>query len=131
MNKEYLTEIIKLFVVKDKQNRFLEFIESSKRYEDFLLELLNDPRNINPDCITELPNNQQNPEIVSQKLRRLGAGKQAYLVSLYLDFDGEIGTLEKILSFVNGGGELVYCIGSKLGYYEGHENWRYILQAKK
>lgn len=131
MNKEYLAEIIKLFVVKDKHNRFLEFIESSKRYDDFLWELLNDPRNINPDCIIEVPNNQQSPEIICQKLRKLGAGKQAYLVSLFLDEDGKTGSLEEILSLVNGGGDIVYCIGTKLGYYEGHENWRYILKANK
>lgn len=131
MNKEYLAEIIELFVIKERRNRLLEFMESPKRYGDFLHELLNDPRNIKPECMIEVPSTQNSPEIVCQKLRKLGAGKKAYIVSTYWDYDGKSGSLEEILSLVTGGGEIVYCLGSKLGYYEGHEAWRYILQANK
>jgi hypothetical protein len=131
MNREYLAEIIKLFVVKEKHNRFLEFISSPKKYNDFLHELLNDPRNINPKCVAEeLQVYQENSEIIG-KLRKLGAGKEAYLVSEDWDVDGKSGSLEEIIKLVSGGGEIVYCLGTKLGYYEGHENWRYILQANK
>lgn len=131
MNKEYLSEIIKLFVVKEKHNRFLEFISSPKKYNDFLHELLNDPRNIDTKCVAEeLQGYQENSEII-RKLRKLGAGKEAYIVSEDWDVDGKSGSLEDIIKLVSGGGEIVYCLGTKLGYYEGHENWRYILQAKK
>jgi hypothetical protein len=130
MNREYLAEIIKLFVVKEKHNRFLEFISSPKKYNDFLHELLNDPRNINPNCIAEeLQGYQESSEIV-RKLRKLGASKEAYLVSEDWDVDGKLGNLEDIIELVSGSGEIIYCLGTKLGYYEGHENWRYILQAK-
>ncbi len=137
MNKAHLTKIIELFVVKEKQNRFLEFISSPngwdglpKRYRSFLLELLNDPRNIKPSCIVEdLGGNGDSPEII-RKLRKLGAGKEAYLVSENWDVDGKSGKLEEIVSLVSGGGDIVYCLGTKLGYYEGHENWRYILKSE-
>ena len=137
MDKQHLTKIIELFVIKDKRSRFLEFISSPngwdglpKKYRDFLHELLNDPRNINPKCIAEdLPSFQETSEIVG-KLRKMGAGKEAYLVSENWDVDGKSGTLEEIISLVSGSGDIVYCLGTKLGYYEGHENWRYILKAE-
>ena len=128
VNKEILTEIVNLFVIPEKRSRFLGFIESPKRYDDFLWELLNDPRNLKPECIIELPNNEQFVESFSQQLRKLGAGDKAYLVSSNDEDDGKIGNLEEILSSVYGEG-LVYCLDRNLGYYEGHENWRYILRA--
>jgi hypothetical protein len=69
-------------------------------------------------------------EIV-QKLRKLGAGKDAYIVSENWDVDGKTGNLEEIVSLVSGNGDIVYCLGTKLGYYEGHENWNYIFNANK
>lgn len=131
MNKDYLIQIIEIFVVKEKHNRFLEFLSSNKKYDDFLHELLNDPRNINPSCIAEkLKGYQEKSEIV-QKLRQLGAGKEAYIVSENWEADGKTGGLEEIVSLVHGGGDIVYCLDSKTGYYEGHEGWRYILKANK
>lgn len=128
VNKEILTEIINLFVIKEKRARFLEFIESPKRYENFLDELLNDPRNLKPEYIIELSSNDQTVKMSLHKLRKLGAGKKAYLVSSNDEFDGIIGNVEEILYLVKGEG-LVFCLGSSLAYYEGHENWRYILRA--
>ena len=129
MNKGYLKEIVELFVVREKQSRFIEFIGSAKRYDDFLWELLNDPRNIKPECVSELPTTPIDPTKLTEKLRRLGAGTNAYLVSLNLDVDGKEGSLKEILSLVKGAGDLVYCVGSNLAYYEGHENWRWVLKA--
>jgi hypothetical protein len=128
VNKTILAEIINLFIIKEKPNRFLEFIESPKRYNNFLDELLNDPRNFKPDCIIEVPNNEQDIEIISRKLRKLGAGEKAYLVSSNDETDGNTGNLKETLASVNSEG-LVFCLDTHLAYYEGHEGWRYILQA--
>jgi hypothetical protein len=137
VNKQHLNKIVELFVVKDKQNRFLEFIASPdrwdgvpKKYGNFLHEFLNDPRNIKPNCIFEkLQGYQETSEIV-RKLTKLGASKEAYLVSENYEVDGKTGELEEILSSISGQGDIVYCLGTTLGYYEGHENWRYILKAE-
>lgn len=128
VNKEILTELINLFVIKEKRLRFLEFIDSPKRYEDFLDELLNDPRNLRSECIIELSSDEQTVKTLLKKLYKLGAGKKAYLVSNNDEIDGKIGSLEETLPFVYGEG-FVYCLDSRLAYYEGHENWRYILQV--
>ena len=130
-NKKHLAEIIKLFVVKEKRDRFLSFIESPKRYDDFLDELLNDPRNLDPESIIEISNNEQAPEIILNKLQKLGASNLAYVVSLDRDADGKIGNLREIIFSEVGHsiGTIIYCVGSALGYYEDHENFRYILDA--
>lgn len=129
INKQILTEIIKLFVVKEKQSRFLEFIESPKRYRDFLDELLNDPRNLREDLVIELPSNQRFAEDFIKKLRELGAKDKVYFVSSNEEDDGKIGRLEEIMNLIYDEG-FVYCLDTKLAYYEGHETWRFILCAK-
>jgi hypothetical protein len=129
VNKKILTEIIKLFVIKEKQTRFLEFIESPKRYNDFVGELLRDPRNLKFELITEVPNNQQEFKEIAAKLKELGAKDKAYFVSNNYEDDGKIGKLEEILSLICDEG-FVYCLDTNLAYYEGHESWRYILCAK-
>ena len=44
------------------------------------------------------------------------------------EIDGKIGSLAELLSAIHLEG-LIYCLDTNLGYYEGHHNWRYILQA--
>lgn len=128
VNNVILAQIINLFVVKEKRARFLEFIVSPKKYNDFLDELLNDPRNFIPDCIIEVPSNEQIIEVFVKKLQQFGAGNKAYLVSSNDKVDGNVGSLEDIIALADHEG-LVYCLGSNLGYYQGHEGWRYILRA--
>lgn len=129
VNKQILTEIIKLFVIKEKQLRFLDFIESPKRYPDFLDELLNDPRNLKEELIIEAPNNQQDTDSIVKMLKKLGAKNKAYLVSQNDENDGKIGNLEEVIDLIGTEG-FAYCLDTKLAYYEGHENWRYILCIK-
>jgi hypothetical protein len=128
VNKTILTEIIKLFVVKEKQKRFLEFIESKKRYDDFLHEFLNDSRNLRKDCIIEIPSNQQTPELIAAQLYKSSAKKKSYLVSSNDEIDGKVGNLEELLNLISMEG-FVYCLETRLAYYEGHHSWRYILNA--
>lgn len=128
VDKEILTEIINLFVVREKCARFLEFIESKKRYDDFLSELLNDARNFKPECLINLPGTQHTPEGILQNLNKSGAGSKAYLLCDNKEFDGATGNLDEILSLV-GAEYLVYCLNSRLAYYVGHNADHYILRA--
>ncbi len=91
-------------------------------------ELLNDTRNFKPECLIELSGIEHTPERILLNLKKLGAGKMAYLVSTDDETDGTVGELEKILSLVHGE-DIVYCLNSKLAYYAGHSAWHYILQA--
>src|SRR5215207_7133121 len=98
MDKQQLTKIVELFVVKEKSTRLLEFISSPngwdglpKRYRDFVHELLNDPRNIDPKYIVEEFRGYKEHSEIVKKLRILGAGNEAYLVSVDWDADGKTG----------------------------------------
>jgi hypothetical protein len=127
-DKKNLKEIVELFIVKEKQIRLLEFIESPKRYRDFLHEFLNDSRNLREDCIIEIPSNQQTPELIAAQLYKLGAKKKAYLVSSNDEIDGKVGNLEDLLNLIYMEG-FIFCLETRLAYYEGHHSWRYILNA--
>jgi hypothetical protein len=129
VNKTILTEIIKLFVVKEKQTRFLEFIESPKRYDDFLHEFLNDSRNLRKDCIIEIPSNQQIPELIAAQLYKLGAKKKSYLVSSNDKIDGKVGNLEDLINLIYMEG-FIFCLETRLAYFEEHHAGRCILNAE-
>jgi hypothetical protein len=130
---QYITKVIKLFVLKQKQERFLNFIESLKRYEDFLDELFIDTRNLDPKCLVEIPNNQNLPEYVLKELQKSSVGKQAYVISPVRELDGKFGNIEKIVNTEVGKnlGIIIYCVETSLGYYEDDEGFHYILNSNK
>jgi hypothetical protein len=132
INREILCEIVNLFVIRERRARLLEFLASPKRYKDFVHELLNDPRSLDPKTVIELPGSEHFIEPILVRLRRMGAGREAYCFS-ETEMDGQIGTLEEILEKVvgQGRGDIIFCIGTQLAYYEDHENERYILSASK
>ncbi len=130
-NELFLREVIQLFVLKSRRNRFIELLENKRRYEDFLKNLLHDPRYLDPESVIKLSGQERAPKAVFDALQKLGAGKMGYLVSLELQQDGYIGELKAILSkIVQSGDEtLVYCPEGRVGYYEGHEGFSYILRS--
>lgn len=133
INQKYVTEIISLFVVREKQARFREFANSVSRYEDFLDELFIDPRNLQPNCLEELRGQNRSVDRIFVRLSALGSGRDAYVLSENLEVDGRHGKLRDILGLTvgTGIGTLVYCVGNPLGYYEDSEDFRYILSGRK
>lgn len=133
MERGYLEEIIDAFISKERRSRFRDLLASKRRYDDFLEDLLDDPRYFDRECIVEIPGNEQTAERIFQKLIGLGAGPKCYIVSMESELDGKVMDLELAVSEIAGtmSESLIYCIGAKLGYYEGHEGWRYILRSRK
>lgn len=132
MNTEYLITFVNSFVIRNRRARFLEFLASKRRYNDFLNELLHDPRHFDPRVIVELPGNEQTIHHVLSQLRALGGGETAYMVGDCGEFeDGHTGNLETLLHTCIGSMEdaLVYCLKGNVAYYEGHEGFRLILRA--
>lgn len=82
LNVEILSEIMRSFVVIDKQERFLEFVRSPKRYEDFLEEFLNDPRNLESNVVMNPESNQQSPEYVVHNFGKMYANGQARMAKM-------------------------------------------------
>lgn len=62
MEREYLEEIIGLFISKERRGRFHDLLSTKRRYDDFLDDMLNDPRYFDSECIIELPGNEQYAE---------------------------------------------------------------------
>lgn len=131
MEREYLEEIINLFISKERRGRFRDLLSTKRRYDDFLEDLLRDPRYYEPACIVEIPGNEQTAGRIYQKLIDLGAGPRCYIASTDWDLDGRILDLEPAITEIaeTMSESLVYSMGTKLAYYEGHEGWRYILRA--
>jgi hypothetical protein len=133
MNAEYLTELVETLVAPAKRGRLLGFLASARRYDDFLDELLHDPKNFSSNCVVPLAAAEQCPAEVERALRALGAGDRAYLISTDRFEDGTEGALRQLLERHVGSDRdvLVYCADANVGYYEGHEGWRYVLRSPK
>lgn len=131
MTAQYLTELVSTLVAPAKRERLMGFLASERRYEDFLDELLHDPKNFHPDCVMKLEAAQQSPAEVDQILRSFGAEDRAYLISTNRFEDGTEGELRELLEQHVGSDRdvLVYCADANVGYYEGHEGWRYVLRS--
>ena len=131
MNTEYLDKIIDTFVVKQKRPRLRELYASSRRYLQFQIELLHDPRNFDPTIVERLAPIDQNPAGVYRILRAYGADDIAYLVGDCDPYDdGTIGPLRDLVEACVDSQDdaLVYCPSANVAYYEGHESFRYILR---
>lgn len=129
-NKQYFAEIVRLFVVKRKQQRFLDYLESDNDVR-FCHELLNDERNLKDECLTELSKGEKSPEALLAKLKSLGAGKTAFIVSCYDELNGQTGELDEIVlaeSF-EGNGTLIFCVGTRLAYWRDDVGTLYLLQG--
>lgn len=131
MNREYLAAIVNTFVLPSRRARLLALSSSKRRYADFLHDLLHDPRYLDPRVIVELADNERLSAHVLARLRALGAGAEGYLVGDCGDFeDGRVAALPELLEVCVGSMQdaLVYCPGSRVAYYEGHEGFGYILR---
>jgi hypothetical protein len=132
MNKEYLTRIVQTFVLPNRRDRFLSFMESTRRYNDFLDNLLHDPRYLDPRTIEHLSGAEKSATVVATKLRRLGARSDAYLVGHCGELeDGTRAPLNDLLEACVGSMTdcMVYCADANVAYYEGHEGFGYLLRA--
>ena len=133
MNKQLLDEIVSAFIQKDRRERFVDLLSRKKRYCDFLDDLLRDPRYFDINNIIVHFKSAPDAETVYDEFRRLGEKKDSscYVVSRESDLDGQTMNLDKALLKIAGTSSesLIYCPASKVGYFEGHEGWRYLLKS--
>ena len=130
MNREYLNNIIDSYVVRKKRPRFRELMAASRRYSQFLDELLHDPRNFEAATVYKLADDERTVGAVLRLLRALGANDNAYIVGDCRTYDdGATGVLHRLLEDCVGSQTeaLVYCPSANVAYYEGHEGFGYIL----
>lgn len=126
-----LMEVVDLFVQKDRRGRFVELLTKPKRYNDGLWDLLHDPRYFEPENIIKIPSMERTPELIYDRLKKLGFQNQCFVISTDWEIDGKVLPTMKALKVSGDQDTLLFCTVSKIGYYEGHEGWCYILRSSK
>src|SRR5262249_32303187 len=122
----------KHFIVKQKQQRYLELFNSQKGRLRAITQLDHcqdlDERNASP-----IPAGQQTAERICHALLAKGAAEQCYVISTNAEIDASEMRLEEALevSVGYGFGTFLSCLPGKLGYFEsGDAGERYILERK-
>jgi hypothetical protein len=124
--------LIAAFVVQRKRERYCGFLDSPKRRPKFLCELYHF-RDFDPACLVPLSGPNDSAAGLIADLRRRGAAKDCYVISVVHDLDGVTAPLEQIVPrvFALAEGTLLLCIPGRLAYYEGEApNNRYILERR-
>ena len=125
--------MIKAFVSRDKQERFLTFLSKPKTRKKLTQELANF-RWFDPRFTTAIPwrvdptlslwqRHVRGIENVYRLLESKGAGKTCWVISADVGLDGmELG-LESVLEdvFDSVRGTILSCLPGRLGLYSGHD----------
>ena len=129
----YFTDGTAELMAKWLDRRFSDFLDNKRRYADFLDDLLRDPRYLDPRCIREIPSSDQTKEGIYTRLVDLGAAGECYIVSSDYDLDASLLDLQSAVDKIasTSSESLIYCPAARVGYFEGHEKWRYILVPAK
>ena len=111
---------------RERQERLRSFLNSKKRYSDFLDELLHDARHIDSEVIEILTGNVRSVDGVVARMKALGVKGQAYLVGDCGPFsDGHVADIDTLLTACVGSmcDCMVYSRVSNVAYYEGHQGF--------
>ncbi len=124
-------EFVKAFVPRERQARWLEALESSKRREKFVSRLAHNAV-FRSDRIIGIEPRHQHPEVIEKLLRTKNAPEMCHLISESRALDGHemrlIDALRKVVGY--GMGTIISCIPGRLAYYEAEgPKERFILQA--
>jgi len=122
--------LVKAFIPRDRQERFLEIIAKPKKRAKLLKELYHFD-DLNPGCMVAIPPNQQHPSAILRLLTAKGAGPKCYVMSSNSRLDGKEVDLAIALEETMGNqeGTLISCVPGKLGYFED-EDGRCILEHR-
>lgn len=129
---EHEQALIKAFVLRPKQERFLSLVASSKGREKFTAEL-GHFRWFDPVFAAAVPwkvdpklslwnRHKQGLDSIAQLLRSKGAGKTCWMISHRTSIDRQEMALEQALEDVGSGmGTILSCVPGKLAYFDGEE----------
>jgi hypothetical protein len=122
-------DLINTFVVRARRSRYIGFLDSTRGRQKFLRTLYHFPY-FEPAYVVPIVKGNNSVDAIIDELRRRGADKECYVISVSKDWDGVTGRVEDVIAHVHGWveGTLVSC-GRHLAYYEG-EGSRCILERK-
>ena len=119
---EHEPAFVKAFIVRTKQERYLELLSKPKRRKA-VLDSLAHFKDLDPRFEVPIPPSAHSPSGIERFLRSRGAPSECYLISEDAALDGRAVALSEALSSIvgRGMGTLLSCIPGRLGYYEGEE----------
>jgi hypothetical protein len=123
-------ELIKVFFVPTKRERYLEMVTKPKKRRKFLLELAHF-KALDPRYLVPIPPSQQHPQKIASILTRKGAPQKCWVTSEFSQLDTKEMLLLDALEEVVGRqmGTFLSCIPGRLAYFEGEEvGARWILE---
>jgi hypothetical protein len=118
--KEKDAALIRGFIQKPKQRRWLELLRSEKGRKK-LRSTLAHCDDFDPTVIVPIPSSQQHPSSIYRLLVELGASTTCSLISENADLDGLDLDLDLALTRIVGlgFGTIVNCVPGKLAFFEG------------
>lgn len=125
-NQAELT-LINKFVVKDKQERYLNFISKEKTRKKFTKELYHF-RDFNWKLFQEIPGNENERDIILAKMRKHESIKTCYVISANNNLDGKSFFIAEALENIVGEEATIIIFGNAdIVYYEAEPfDGRYI-----
>ena len=114
--------IVKGFIIRERQSRYLEFLNRPKCRGSFTGELAHF-KHLDPAFVQLIPPAKQNVAGISQLLREKGAPENCWAISESSELDSQplplVAALKKILGMEIG--TFLSCIPSVLGYFEDED----------
>ena len=119
--------IVKSFIIRERQSRYLEFLNQPKRRASFTGELAHF-KHLDPAFAQPIPPADQNVAGILKRLKDRGAPENCWAISESSELDGQMIPLVHALKEILGMeiGTFLSCIPGVLGYFEDEEG-RFIL----
>lgn len=125
---------VKAFIVKDKQERYLQFLANPKRRRE-ILDRFNHVLDFDPKFATLVPKEVRTADKLTQLLRKRGAAETCHVMADSLALDGEDLPLREALVQViaHDFGSVLCCLPDRLAFHkaEALEQAWYIFERKQ
>ncbi len=127
MQAEAEQSLIKKFVNKDKQERYLRFVAKEKTRWKFLNEL-HYFKDFNWKLLHEIPGNENVRDAIIAKVKGKKDISSCYVISYHSQYDGKLYSVDNAINNLIGIEEIILIFGNAdIVYYEGEApNNRYL-----
>ena len=110
---------VKAFIVKDKQERYLQLLASPKRRRE-ILDRFNHNLDFDPKQAALVPKELRTTEKLAHLLKARGTGATCHIIADSLDADGQDLPLREALAEVlaHDFGSVLCCLSGRLAFYK-------------
>jgi hypothetical protein len=128
---EHERQLIRAFILPERQDRYLELLAKPKRRAD-ITDTLAHFKHLDMRYAVQIPGSQRRASGILELLKSKGAPETCYALSEDSELDGkEVSLKDALASIVGCGmGTFLSCIPGKLAYFED-EDERWILERKQ